>query len=209
VSFEPHEYMDRLRERTEQLAPNDAEHGFAHFHLSTALALALQRVAEIYDPDEGLPGAPLLDVDTCPDWALPWLAQAVGVILPPGTAPDAARALIKGVSGWQRGTPAALMAAVRMHLAGDLDTGTVFFRERDPDSDDPPYTLEIVTLDRETPDPDAVLAALMAQKPGGIVLKYRTVPGYDWQQVGVEHATWADVVGDYSTWHRLVFNEPG
>ena len=66
---------ERLRERTEPLAPDDAEHGYAHAHLSGAMAEALERVAEIYDPEEGLPGSPLLDVDRCPDWALPWLAQ--------------------------------------------------------------------------------------------------------------------------------------
>ena len=102
---------ERLRERTEPLAPDDASYRYAHAYLAGALASVLERVAEIYDPEEGLPGGPLLDVDRCPDWALPWLAQLVGVAMPPGMDPATARAGIRSVAGWKRGTPAALRAA--------------------------------------------------------------------------------------------------
>jgi Phage tail protein (Tail_P2_I) len=169
---------ERLRERTEPLAPDDAAHGYVHALLAQALSEALERVAEIYDPEEGLPGGPLLDVDRCPAWALPWLAQLVGITLPVGVDEATARAIIRDVAGWKRGTVAALRAAAGFHLTGDK---TVYFRERDPDSPDPPYTLEVVTLADETSDPDAVLAELLRQKPAGIVLKYRTVSGWDYQ----------------------------
>jgi hypothetical protein len=171
---------ERLRERTEPLAPDDAAHGDAHAHLAEALAKNFERVGPIYDPEEQLPGEPLVDVDTCPDWALGWLAQLVGVTLPPGTSPDAARVLIRDVSGWKRGTPAALRAAAGAHLTGDK---TVFFRERDATGSDPPYTLEVVTRASETPDEAAVLAELLRQKPAGIVLTYRTVEGWDYQEL--------------------------
>ena len=171
---------ERLRERTEPLAPDDDAHGYAHAHLSQALAEALERVAEIYDPEEGLPGSPLVDVDRCPEWALPWLAQLVGVTLPAGATPDQARTIIRGVAGWKRGTPAALRAAAGLYLTGDK---TVFFRERDPTGTDPPYTLEVVTRTSETPDPAAVEAEVRRQKPAGIVLTYRTVEGWDYQEL--------------------------
>ena len=171
---------ERLRERTEPLAPDDAERGYVHAHLAGAMAEALKRVAEIYDPEDGLPGSPLLDVDRCPDWALPWLAQLVGVTIPPDMSPELARAGIRDVAGWKRGTPNALRAAAGAYLTGDK---TVFFRERDPTGADPPYTLEVVTLDDETPDPAAVEAALRRQKPAGIVLFYRVVTGWDYQEL--------------------------
>jgi Phage tail protein (Tail_P2_I) len=197
---------ERLRERTEPLAPDDEAHGHAHAHLVGALASALERVAEIYDPEEGPPGSPLVDVDRCPDWALPWLAQVVGVTIPAGTAPELARDAIRSVAGWKRGTPAALRAAASAYLTG---AKTVYFRERDPTGGEPPYCLEVVTLTSETPDPAAVEAALRRQKPAGIVLTYRTVEGWDWQQVDVDYASWTAVDATYSSWRRLVNKEPG
>ena len=171
---------ERLRERTEPLAPDDAEHGYPHAHLSGAMAAALERTAEIYDPEEGEPGSPLVDVDRCPDWALPFLAAMVGVTIPAGMDAATIRAGIRDVAGWKRGTPAALRAAAGFHLTGDK---TVFFRERDPTGGDPPYCLEVVTRESETPDPAAVLAELVRQKPAGILLTYRTVEGWDYQEL--------------------------
>jgi Phage tail protein (Tail_P2_I) len=199
---------ERLRERTAPLAPDDAEHGNAHAHLAGALATALERVAQIYDPDDGPPGSPLVDVDRCPDWALPWLAQLVGVVLPPGVDAATARVLISDVAGWRRGTPAALRAAAGLHLTGDK---SVYFRERDATGADPPYTLEVVTLTSETPEPDAVLAALLAQKPGGIVLTYRTVTGWDYQAMTTEgqaeHWTYASLPPLFDDYYALTADE--
>ena len=192
---------ERLRERTEPLAPDDYAHGWAHAHLCEALARIYERVGAIYDPEEGLPGAPLLDVDTCPDWALPWLAQLVGVVLPPGANAEQQRGLIRDVAGWQRGTPAALRAAAGYWLTGDK---TVYFRERDPSGSDPPYTLEVVTIEGETPDPAAVEAALLRQKPGGIVLTYRTIVGWDYQELSTTGPDpYSTLATTYSTYAEL------
>ncbi len=45
----------------------------------------------------------LLNVDTCPTFALPWLGMLVGVFVPPNTSDAAARSLIRAEQGFQRG----------------------------------------------------------------------------------------------------------
>ena len=60
-----------------------------------------------------------------------------------------------------------------------------------------------MTLTSETPDPAAVLAALLAQKPAGIVLTYRQVAGWDYQQMTAEGGTYADQSADYTTYTDL------
>jgi len=196
---------ERLAERTAPIAPDDDQYGYAHGHLAEAIAQPAIQLQEAFDPVDAASFETILDPTRCPDWALPWLAQLVGLRLPTSITVDEQRAFIVALASQNRGTPAALAAAAGLYLTGSK---TVYFRERDPDSDDPPYTIEVVTLDDETPDPDAVLAALMAQKPGGIVLTFRQVEGQDWQQVVTDYDTWDDVVATYSTWDRLVEREP-
>lgn len=195
---------ERLRQRTSPLAPSDELYGWAHAILCGALGKALEQVGEVFDPPDPVPpGAPLLDVELCPDWALPWLAQIVGVTIPSGATPAQARALISDVAGWQRGTPAALEAAAAQYLTG---TKTVYFRERDAGD---PYALEVVTITAETPDPAAVQAALMRQKPGGIVLTSRQTETWDWQQVVQDVATWTALKTTYATWQGVITKTPG
>lgn len=200
-------FGERLTERTAPLAPDDDQYGYAHAHLAEAIAQPAIQLQEAFDPGDAASFETILDPARCPDWALPWLAQLVGITNLP-TTPDHAtqRQIIAELALQRRGTPAMLAAAAGLYLTG---TKTVYFRERDPSGDDPAYTLEVVTLDSETPDPDKVRAALMAQKPSAIVLLYRQVQGQDWQEVVAENATWNDVVATFSTWDRLVRKEPG
>jgi hypothetical protein len=197
----------RLRERTQPLAPDDASYGYAHAHLCEALGRMLEQVAEVFDPEGDVPPlAPILDVELCPAWALPWLAQLVGVVLPYGVGDDEARTYIRDVAGFERGTPASLRAAAGLFLTGDK---TVYFRERDPTGADPPYTLEVVTVASETPDAAAVLRALLAQKPGGIVLNYRTVAGWDYQQMTTEGGLYSALATRFTSYRRMSNNERG
>lgn len=195
---------ERLRDRTSPLAPDDELYDYAHALLCGALGKALEQVGEVFDPPGDVPpGAPLLDVDLCPDWALPWLAQIVGVSVPSGATADQARALIRDVAGWQRGTPAALRAATQAFLTGSK---TVVFRERDGGD---PYALEVVTLTSETPDPARTLAALLAQKPGGLVLRYRQVDVWDYQSMTDAGGTYATQSSQYRDYTNLRFNTKG
>src|SRR5215831_2620003 len=64
------------------------------------------------DSDDGKPGySILLDVNRCPDNALPWLAQFVGAKLTVGLSAAQQREQLIGLGNWKRGTVAALQAA--------------------------------------------------------------------------------------------------
>jgi hypothetical protein len=153
------------------------------------------QVAEVVDPpDPYPPWSPLFYVDICPDWALPWLAQLVGISLPASLTPDQARIVIKQLAQLQRGSPKAIEAVLGLYLTGSK---SVYFRERDGD----PYILEIVTLASETPDEDQILSAILLQKPGGILLHYRTTAGWDHQALADEHDLHSELGTLYPT-HR-------
>jgi hypothetical protein len=204
VSVELSRNGEALRERTEPLAPDDELHGDAHALLCGALATALDQVAEVFDPEDPVPpGAPLLDVDLCPDWALPWLAQIVGVSLPAGSTPDQQRLLIAEIAGWQRGTPASLTAAARVFLSSE--DATVFFNERLAGD---PYRLGIVTLAAETPDPALVRAAILAQKPAGILLDYAAIAGQTYRAVLAEVDSYRELRSTWATYRDLSTHLP-
>lgn len=194
---------ERLRDRTAPLAPDDDAHGYAHAYLCGSLGAIFAEVAEVFDPEGDIPPlAPLLDPSLCPAWALPWLAQLVGIDLAPGMAEDDARAFIAEVAGFQRGTREAMQAAISLYLTGDK---TVYFRERDGD----PYVLEVVSLISETPDVAAALRALTALKPGGLVLNYRTVTGWDYQAMTAAGGKYSLLATTYLTYRKLSDKTPG
>jgi hypothetical protein len=187
----------RLQARTQPLAPDDERWGWPHAALCGGLAAAFDQVADVFDPPGDVPpGAPLLDVTLCPDWALPWLAQVVGVVLPQGITAEQSRTLIADVAGWQRGTPGAFLTGSK----------TVYFNERKGGA---AYTLQVVTLDSETPDPTLVLAALMAQKPGGIVLEYAHVAAATYAEIDAAYATYDEVRTTFDDYSEVRTNQPG
>jgi hypothetical protein len=155
--------------------------------------------------------APLATLDGQADWHLAHYCGALGAMFQP--VADVARDTPAG-PGWSavldldRCPDAwlpwlAQFVGVTVIAAQATLTGnrTVTFRERDSSAADPPYTLEIVTLTGETPDPAATRAAIIAQKPGGILLNYRTVAGQDWQ--AVQAKTWRAAKTTYASWRTL------
>lgn len=191
---------ERLRERTEPLAPNDEQNDFAHAKLCEGMMLPFGQLAELVDPpDPYVPWEPLFDVAICPAWALPWLGQLVGARIPRGLSDDDSRMYVTDLGGFKRGSPEAIKHAVGLALTG---TKTVYLRERDAGD---PYRLEVVTLTSETPDPAAVLRAILLQKPGGIVVAYRTTVGWDYEQMTIEFGgkKYKDVPLQYPTYRQL------
>jgi hypothetical protein len=181
------------------LAALDGQTGWHLAHFAGALGEMFQPVADVArDTPEGPGWSAVLDLERCPDEWLPWLAQFVGVVVLAGSSADHMRERIAGTDGFNRGTPESIRVAAQATLTGSRH---VTLRERDSNAADPPYTLEVVTLTGETPDPAATRAAILAQKPGGIVLIYRTVAGQDWQAVTAK--TWRQARTAYPTWRNL------
>ena len=201
---------ERLQERTQPLQPDDAQYGYAHAILCETLAQPYLQVCELIDPPDPLaPWAPLFSLDLCPDWALPWLAQLVGTALPVGLTAAQQRDWILAFAGHSTGTVAAMTAAAELTLVPSHPPApaTLWFRERDGS----PYRLEVVTLTSETPDPAALLRALTAAKPGGIVLELRQVLGWDYQQLKTSEgaAKYSGLKTKYATYRGLREHAPG
>jgi hypothetical protein len=70
----------------------------------------------------------LIDLDAVPDNGVPWLGQFIGIHAQPGLTPAQQRQQLRDRVGWQRGTPAAVSAAIALFLTG---TKTVQMNERD------------------------------------------------------------------------------
>lgn len=200
-----------LYDAVSPLAYADAEHGYALLHICHAgtLALVTPYSWAMDDESETRPGwSVLLDLEEAPDEALDWLGQFNGSRLPDGLSEAERRSRIVSADGAERGTPGSIVAAVEPLLTG---TKTVLMRERYNSATplvDAPWHLQVTTLTSETPDPDAVEAAILTQKPAGIVLDYHTVDGQDWQSVLDNNTDWTDVDATFDTWQDVADNTP-
>lgn len=165
---------------------------------------------DLSDPAAPRPGwAIIMDADRCPPEALPWLAQFVGVDDRPALADVQRRAWIKGTGGMKRGTPSSLVAAAKQYLTGSQ---TVILKERDPSVASAfggAYGLTVLTYTSETPDTNAVLNALLAQKPAGIILAYSTVTGWTYLTERTTYTTYTALRSAFATYTGLRNNAPG
>ena len=107
-----------------------------------------------------------LDVELCPDAWLPYCGQFVGVQVPSGTAAVSARAMIEAESGFQAGTVAGIVAAVKQWLTG-TQTVTVLERVASDGTTADAYHGVVIVLSSEVIDAGQLTAALNAVKPVG------------------------------------------
>lgn len=134
--------------------------------LCAAIGAMWQQVADLSEDRDGRPGwAALVDVETAPVSALPWLALIPGVKLVVGATEAVQRDQVRLASGQAVGRPASMIAEVQATLTGSK---TVRLLERTSSA----WTITVLTRVAETPDPAATLAALMRQKPAGVVLTH-------------------------------------
>jgi hypothetical protein len=205
----PDSFAARLYLALAPLAQQDLAYSWSLLILCNAIGTMYQEVEDLVRDTSGGPGwSPLMDLDRCPSYALGWLAQLVGVRLLPGASDADNRARIASTDGFKRGTAAALIGAAQSTLTG---AQTVVFRERDSTAASPDYAyyLTVETYADQTPDPAATERALLAQKPAGIVLTYRTATGQDYATLHADYATYAAVKAAFSSYAAVATAEPG
>lgn len=160
------------------LAYDDANQGYSLAHFCAAIAKMFDQVNGYASfKTNGTPGwGAMMNADLSPPEALPWLAQFVGVQIPSGSPAATARQMIHNASGFRRGTPTSIINSVKDTLIGGKH---VSLQERDEGF---AYRLVVVTYTADTPSPAATLAAILAQKPAGIVLTYVTAVSEVWDE---------------------------
>lgn len=182
--------------------------GWALLNLCEGFIGQMQPIlAIVEDDDAGNPGwSAVMDADRAPaDW-LPWLAQFVGVRLIAGLTEEAMRLRIKSTDGFKRGTPDAIRAAARQFLIGPdgtPDTATVDLIERHGSA----YRITVTVHESEVPpgtDISQVYAAVLEQKPAGIILNpISVVGGDDYLTLRDENASYLAVRGRYTDYEDV------
>lgn len=191
---------ERLYATFAPIAQGDEANGWPLLTYLGAVGSMFQEIEDLAgDTDEGIGWSGLVDVTRTPNKALAWLGTMVGVRLLPQLATvttDAyyaqMRARVQSTDGFNRGTPAALIGAAQQHLTGDK---YVLLNEREGGN---AWQLGVLTRASETPDENAVRAALLEQKPAGIVLDYATYTGNTYQTLRIAHDLYSDVLADYT-----------
>jgi hypothetical protein len=210
----PEAFAARLYGMLAPLAQQDFDAAWSLLILVNAIGGMYELVEEwVRDTPDGVGWSLLVDLDRCPPEALPWLGQFVGVRIPPALSSDAdKRDWVASTDGFNRGTRDALIGAAKATLTGQQ---RLIFRERDgaawgdPDPPDVAYHLTTYSYATETPNPTATLNALLAQKPGGIVLHYHAAQMQDYQNVYDTNATYAVVKSTFRDYAALATNQPG
>lgn len=140
------------------------------------------------------------DTATCPTDQLPYLAQYVGVTIPPNTDDATARTLITAELGQHRGTPSAILCAARRFLTG---TQSVTNLERTrPDGSRSGYWFVLVVRSDEVVSESLLIDAVSAVKPAGVMFAVIQQDAYTWVSA---INTWAD---DTMTWAAASIQQP-
>jgi len=177
---------ERLYAALDPLAWLDEDYGWALAILTGSVGSMFDEVDGLArDTPEGVGWSSVLDLYRCPDAWLPWLGQFVGALVPVGATADAARAQIAGLSGFGRGRREAIIAAAQATLTGNK---TVYLQERYGGD---AYILAVRTIASETPSAAATQAAVLSQKPGGLVLDFGATTENTYDSTRVKYASYA------------------
>jgi hypothetical protein len=136
---------------------------------------------------------------------LPWLAQLVGATLDPAATEQEKRDTITyATSGWRGGTRQAIADAAKSVLTGTQYARIVphFSPVGGSLSETSIWDITIVTRSSETPDPSAVVAAVLRKgvKPAGAVLWHASY-GATWDQIEAIYPIWT--MWEALTWDQL------
>lgn len=156
--------------------------------LVQSLATPAAEVDTLVQPGSRAGWASAFDLDTSPYPR--WLAQLVGVNVPGGLTDDQVRVLVRDRPAQRRGTPAALLAAVRATLQGGRRAELL---ERVNGN---AYATTVRVYQSEIPNLDvtAVERAAAAQKPVGLVVTVQVLSGATVEHMRTIHGP---TVSDY------------
>jgi hypothetical protein len=148
----------------------------------------------------------LADPDQADTAWLPWLAQLVGARLDPAATELERRDTIRyATSGWRAGTRQAIADAAKTALTGTRYAKVMPHTIGLPGggvSSGGIWDVTVMTRTSETPDPDAVLGAILRKgvKPAGVVL-YVAYYGSTWDQIEAFYPTWDHL--EAATWDEM------
>jgi hypothetical protein len=116
------------------------------------------------------------------------------------------RTLIDGGGpGFQRGTKAAMIAAIRRFLPPGTPDYLITFDER---ANGDPYALSVFTYSFVEHDEALVRQALEQAKPAGLILDYEVRVGQTWGMLNQHMPSWGDTVVNYASWYELMHDTP-
>lgn len=178
--------------------------------LNAALAAMFEEAYGIVSTS-GSPDAPgsyvagystLLDPANCPASFLPYLSQFNGTGVQKGTSASDARSIITSEGGFQRGTPAAIIAAAKRNLTG---TQSVSLLERTPN----PYAFVVVVRPGEVTSVSALTAAVNAVKPAGLTWQLVQTNGWALYQMEATYGSNAALEAAFATDNGIETDQVG
>lgn len=165
-------FADAVYLRLAPIATQDEALGWPLLTYIIGLSRMFENMESIVRSGDGrAPYSPLLDAAACPVFALPFLAQIAGVKLRAQTTGETleawavyARDAILRRNGRHRGRPDAMIAAIQQTLTGSKEVRLLERVGGDA------YAVTVITRPSETPNAAAALAAMLTQKPAGIIV---------------------------------------
>lgn len=197
----------------------DPENGWTLAALVDAWTTIEGWIGEASRPEPGTgesPWSAVLDPWRCPWWALRWCGQAYGLRLQPElgawvhpTADVEARwrQSIADRLGWHRGHPESIIALARQHMQG---LQRLQLRERynpalGAETDAPWHLqLRVRSSDVIPGHADALIAAVRAAIPVGIVADIVVTNDRDWDEVVATWSSWSAAVAANTSWEDLI-----
>jgi hypothetical protein len=194
----------RLYDNLYPLTGAEARMGWPLLAFVDAIGQMFQDGADLVeDGPNGEPGwSIVLDINRAKDEGLPWLAQLIGLHFYSGLTADQQRQLIRAHAGWQRGTAAAIIAAIRLFLTG---TQTVQINERDTSA----YHFAVIIWAAEAPADTSATSPLVRYvnqyaKPAGLQWSLTVNPGsppaLTYQQIYNNTWTYQDIYTKFQTY---------
>jgi len=197
------DWADRMYGMLEPYTYADAQNDYSLQEFLKSIGEMYEEIIDLaYDTTDGDDGWTLLtDITRVPSKAIDWLSQFVGVRQIEGLTDAQKIQRIAAREGFSRGTPHGMRAAAQVFLTG---AKTVNLFERDTS----PYHLTVQTYASQTPNSTVVQAALLSQKPAGIVMVYTVVTGQNYLQLRTAHSPYSATKSFYPTYGNVRNDAP-